>query len=134
MEGSLFQVISPLIHQKYNKNITEDFKLPSPAPNPKPIANSNELYGYGVVVPMNGNIVPYFDKETFVFLYADAKTKAVTYDITTGIHKRIMGSLTPNSHLDRVLHGHLYTWTENSSRFFLFLKPVEISKKCFNII
>ena len=31
-------------------------------------------------------------------------------------------------------HGPLYRWTENSFPFFLFLKPVEISKKCFNII
>ena len=30
-------------------------------------------------------------------------------------------------------HGRLYRWTENSFPFFLFLKPVEISKKCFNI-
>ena len=33
----------------------------------------------------------------------------------------------------KLVHGRLYTWTENSSRFFLYLKPVEISKKCFNI-
>ena len=33
-----------------------------------------------------------------------------------------------------ISHGRLYTWTENSSWFFLYLKPVEISKKCFNII
>ena len=96
MEGSLFQVISPLIHQKYNKNITEDFKLPSPTPKPY-------IYGYRY----NGNIVPYFDKETFVFLYVDSETKAVTYDITNGIHKKIMGSLSPNSHLDRILHVRL---------------------------
>ena len=31
-------------------------------------------------------------------------------------------------------HGHLYRWTENSFPFFLYLKPVEISKKCFNTI
>ena len=31
-------------------------------------------------------------------------------------------------------HGRLYRWTENSFPFFLFLKPVEISKKCFNTI
>ena len=30
-------------------------------------------------------------------------------------------------------HGHLYRWTENSFPIFLYLKPVEISKKCFNI-
>ena len=30
-------------------------------------------------------------------------------------------------------HGRLYRWTENSFPFFLYLKPVEISKKCFNI-
>ena len=28
-------------------------------------------------------------------------------------------------------HGRLYRWTENSFPFFLDLKPVEISKKCF---
>ena len=104
MEGSLFQVISPLIHQKYNKNITEDFKLPSPAPKPYILFDP---YGYGDPFPMNGNIVPYFDKETFVFLYVDSETKAVTYDINNGIHKKIMGSLSPNSHLDRILHVRL---------------------------
>ena len=31
-------------------------------------------------------------------------------------------------------HGRLYRWTENSFPFFLYLKPVEISKKCFSII
>ena len=31
-------------------------------------------------------------------------------------------------------HGRLYRWTENSFPFFLYLKPVEISKKCFNTI
>ena len=31
-------------------------------------------------------------------------------------------------------HGRLYRWTENSFPFFLYLKLVEISKKCFNII
>ena len=31
-------------------------------------------------------------------------------------------------------HGRLYRWMENSFPFFLYLKPVEISKKCFNII
>ena len=31
-------------------------------------------------------------------------------------------------------HGRLYRWTENSFQFFLYLKPVEISNKCFNII
>ena len=31
-------------------------------------------------------------------------------------------------------HGRLYRWTENSFPFFLYLKPVEISNKCFNII
>ena len=36
--------------------------------------------------------------------------------------------------LQQVNHGRLYTWTENSFPFFLYLKPVEISKKCFNII
>ena len=33
-----------------------------------------------------------------------------------------------------VSHGRLYRWTENSFPFFLSLKPVEMSKKCFNII
>ena len=33
-----------------------------------------------------------------------------------------------------ISHGRLYTWTENSYPFFLYLKPVEISKKCFSII
>ena len=36
--------------------------------------------------------------------------------------------------LNYLTHGHLYRWTENSFPFFLYLKPVEISKKCFNII
>ena len=31
------------------------------------------------------------------------------------------------------IHGRLYRWTENSFPIFLYLKPVEISKKCFNI-
>ena len=31
-------------------------------------------------------------------------------------------------------HGHLYRWMENSFPILLYLKPVEISKKCFNII
>ena len=31
-------------------------------------------------------------------------------------------------------NGRLYRWTDNSFPFFLYLKPVEISKKCFNII
>ena len=30
---------------------------------------------------------------------------------------------------DKPMYGRLYTWMENSSRFFLYLKPVEISKK-----
>ena len=34
----------------------------------------------------------------------------------------------------KIVHGLLYRWTENSFPFFLYLKPVEISKKCFNII
>ena len=33
----------------------------------------------------------------------------------------------------RSMHGRLYRWTENSFPIFLYLKPVEISKKCFNI-
>ena len=32
------------------------------------------------------------------------------------------------------IHGRLYKWTENSFPLFLYLKPVEISKKCFNTI
>ena len=31
-------------------------------------------------------------------------------------------------------HGRLYRWTEISFPFFLYLKPVEISKKYFNTI
>ena len=31
-------------------------------------------------------------------------------------------------------HGCLYRWTENSFSFFLYPKPVKISKKWFNII
>ena len=100
MEGSLFKVISPLIHQKYHMNITEDFKLPSPAPKP----NANYYINF---MQMNGNIVPYFDKETFVFLYVDSEKKAVRYDITNRIHKKIMGSLSPNSHFGRILHVRL---------------------------
>ena len=34
----------------------------------------------------------------------------------------------------KIIHGRLYRWTENSFPFFLYLKPVEISKKCFNTI
>ena len=30
---------------------------------------------------------------------------------------------------DMLDHGRLYRWTENSFPFFLYLKPVEISKK-----
>ena len=36
--------------------------------------------------------------------------------------------------IHRFIHGHLYRWTENSFPFFLYLKPVEILKKCFNTI
>ena len=32
------------------------------------------------------------------------------------------------------IHGLLYRGTENSFQFVLYLKPVQISKKCFNII
>ena len=30
-------------------------------------------------------------------------------------------------------HGRLYRWTENTFPIFSYLKPVEISIKCFNI-
>ena len=42
------------------------------------------------------------------------------------LHKIVPGAGT-------IRHGHLYRWTENSFPIFLYLKPVEISKKCFNI-
>ena len=32
---------------------------------------------------------------------------------------------------NQIDHGRLYRWTENSFPFFLYLKPVEISKKMF---
>ena len=53
------------------------------------------------------NIVPYFDKETLVFLYLDSKSKAVTYDVSNGKHRKILGSVSPNSYTDEILHVRL---------------------------
>ena len=105
MKGSLFKVISPLLDLKYNDNITEDFKVPSPKRVDLDLVSDI----FQVYKPI-GNIVHYFDKETFVFLYLDSKTKAVTYDMTNGIHKKIKGSESPNAldnAMDKILHVRL---------------------------
>ena len=97
MKGSLFKVVSPLIDLKYNENITENFKFPSP--KRLPLVFFSEL--------CNPNIVPYFDKETLVLLYLDSKSKAVRYDVTNGNHRTIMGSVSPNEHTGTFLHVRL---------------------------
>ena len=102
MKGSLFKLISPLLD---NDNITEDFKVPSP--KRVDIDLVSDIFQ---VYKRIGNIVHYFDKETFVFLYLDSKTKAVTYDMTNGIHKKIKGSESPNAldnAMDKILHVRL---------------------------
>ena len=48
------------------------------------------------------------------------------------VHTIFSPQLSPQFSISR--HGRLYRWTENSFQFFLYLKPVEIWKKCFNII
>ena len=64
MKGSLFKVVSPLIDLKYNENITEKFKFPSP-----------KRFTQGFFAEFcNPNIVPYFDKDTLVLLYLDSKS------------------------------------------------------------
>ena len=98
MKGSLFKVVSPLIDLKYNGNITENFKFPSPKRlNP----------GWILADFCNPKIVPYFDKETLVLLYLDSKLKAATYDVTNGKHRTIMGSVSPNEHAGTFLHIRL---------------------------
>ena len=67
MKGSLFNLMSPLLDLKYNESITEDLKLSSPK-------HSGSFQSYKH--QCHPNIVPYFDKETLVFLYLDSKSKA----------------------------------------------------------
>ena len=98
MKGSLFNLMSPLLDLKYNENITEDLKLPSPKRTP-----SFQFYG-DLCHP---NIVPYFEKDSVVFLYLDSKSKAVTYDVTNGKHRKILGSVSPNLYMDEMLHVRL---------------------------
>ena len=95
MKGSLFNLKSPLLDLEYNENITEDLKLPPP---------KRTEYWYWYCHP---NIVPYFDKETLVFLYLDSKSKAVTYDVTNGKHRKILGSVSPYQYVDEILHVRL---------------------------
>ena len=100
MQGSFFKVMSPLLDLKYNDSITVDFKLPPPKH-----VDLDSSFGKNI-----GNIVHYFDKEKIVFLYLDSKTKAVTYDITNGIHRKIKGSESPNAMdngMERILHIRL---------------------------
>ena len=52
------------------------------------------------------------------------------YIVRPGCYRLLEGVLRKS----KLGHGRLYRWTENSFPFFLYLKPVEISKKCFNII
>ena len=102
MKGSLFNLMSPLIDLKYNENITEDFKLPQLSFG----LTASQLYQfYGYIC--HPNIVPYFDKETLVFLYLDSKSKAVSYDVTNGKHRKILGSASPNPFMDEMLHVRL---------------------------
>ena len=103
-KGSLFKVMSPLLDLKYNDNITEDFKLPPPTRVAVNSGLASEMFPYNI------NIVPYVDKETFVFLYLDSKTKAVIYDMTNGIHKKIKRSVSPkamDNQMDKILHIRL---------------------------
>ena len=100
MQGSFFKVMSPLVDLKYNDSITVDFKLPPPKH-----VDLDSSFGKNI-----GNIVHYFDKEKIVFLYLDSKKKAVTYDITNGIHRKIKGSESPNAMdngMERILHIRL---------------------------
>ena len=100
MQGSFFKVMSPLLDLKYNDSITVDFKLPPPKH-----VDLDSSFGKNI-----GNIVHYFDKEKIVFLYLDSKKKAVTYDITNGIHRKIKGSESPNAMdngMERILHIRL---------------------------
>ena len=130
MEGSLLKVMSPLIDLKYNENITETFKLPSPAPK-TPIEETGHSRFIGHPMnPGNGNIVHYFDNETLVFLYLDSKTKAVTYDTTNGIHRKIMGSASPNEHMDKILHVRL---GKNSLFNIMVITVVEFSREGYKI-
>ena len=62
------------------------------------------------------------------FVFKNIETGCITF-----IWRR---SYCPNydNTLGKSNHGRLYRWTENFFPFFLYLKPVEISKKCFNTI
>ena len=100
MKGSLFNLMSPLLDLKYNENITEDFKLPFPKRTP---SFQSWIYG-GLCHP---NIVPYFEKDSVIFLYLDSKSKAVTYDVTNGKHRKILGSVSPNLYNYDMLHVRL---------------------------
>ena len=127
MEGSLLTTKSPLIDLKYNENIEENFKLPSPAPKNDDYMND---YSWTFDNPGNGNIVHYFDNETLVFLYLDTKTKAVTYDTTNGIHREIVGSASPNEHMDKILHVRL---GKDSLFNILAITVVEFSMERYKI-
>ena len=97
MKGSLYKVESPLLDLKYNENITENIKFPSP-----------KRFTLGFFPDYcNPSIVPYFDKETLVLLYLDSKSKAVRYDVTNGNHRTIMGSVSPSEHTGTFLHVRL---------------------------
>ena len=98
MKGSLFNLMSPLLDLNYNENITEDLKLPSPK-----FTGSWQFYGHS----FQPNIVPYFDKESLVFMYLNSKSKAVTYDVTNGKHRNILRSVSPNLYMDDMLHVRL---------------------------
>ena len=86
---------------KYNENITEDLMLPSP----KLTASFQSLIFYGGLC--HPKIVPYFENDSVVFLYLDSKSKAVTYDVTNGKHRKILRSVSPNLFMDDMLHVRL---------------------------
>ena len=75
--------------------------LPSPKRAP-----SLQLWIYGLH-KCNPKIVPYFEKDSVVFLYLDSKSKAVTYDVTNGKHRKILGSVSPNLYVEDMLHVRL---------------------------
>ena len=89
--------------------------MPSPAPKTVIDETGHSWFIDHPGNPGNGNIVHYFDNETLVFLYLDSKTKAVTYDTTNGIHRKIVGSASPNEHMDKILHVRL---GKHSTDFF----------------
>ena len=109
MKGSLFNLMSPLLDLKYNESITEDLKLSSPK-------HSGSFQSY--IHLCHPNIVPYFDKETLVFLYLDSKSKAVTYDVSNGKHRKILGSVSPNSYTDEILHVRIGEGSLFSDHFY----------------